>query len=783
MGIVQHAMYDGILSPRCKECESASRTSDSSQFYASSAPSHLYPGYQSRSRRASSFRSAFSEGSTLVDIVDSSSFSRAVPRTGRPASSRISYDTTARPSSKPVRSSIYSSDTATPELPPSVLLPNPDKEKLPRRFKSALRSKIESLKMKRSMRRKTSPSTADRALRLSERRKHIRLLRLEPSVKVNGPIVCKLERISLLGYQYPSYDALSYRWQDADPLVKIIIDGVQTPVSPTVMDILLALRKPDGPCLLWIDSLCIRQQDTIEKEKQIRLMPDIYRKSNRVVVWLGDNADESPADISMSLEAITSINRDIRRETSAEESMQDKLFKVDGTRQMSDTSNEELRIRYELALPYFNTQWFSRRWVVQEVALAPKGICYRRGFQTDLTDVLRAAAWFVYKLGNEDVPEHRNIRHAATIFRYADPDFAYYHNKKHTLTPWDQYLKRTPGQARFRHPTLSVLLTDLRDQNATEPRDKTYGLLSLTEWTSKGKKIPDSLQPNYNKPVAEVYREATREAIRSAGNLNVLECVSRHDALHATHYMRGYDRDELPCWCPQWDRPFSHDRDASGLGAHFRADGGRPMQMMKNDSTAFPSAIRLQGLELDEVVITSTVMRSGVLCCQPGLLPQAQGHFWPTVVSEENVRRRYLKQDEGESSLAVALLQTLGAGADLNDTAQDESLLAPDSDELSWPRDQHEVFCRMNKPAIEKACRNRRFFVTKSGYMGTGPKTMRTGNKLVLLYGGKWPFLLYPTTGDYYYFVGPCYAHGIMHGEVLKEHESETNKSRVFEVR
>ena len=57
------------------------------------------------------------------------------------------------------------------------------------------------------------------------------------------------------------------------------------------------------------------------------------------------------------------------------------------------------------------------------------------------------------------------------------------------------------------------------------------------------------------------------------------------------------------------------------------------------------------------------------------------------------------------------------------------------------------------------------FFVTKSGYMGIGPKTMRPGNKLALLYGGKWPFVLYPTTGDYYYFVGPCYVHGIMHGE------------------
>lgn len=337
-------------------------------------------------------------------------------------------------------------------------------------------------------------------------------------------------------------------------------------------------------------------------------MPDIYRKSDRVVVWLGENADDIPGDISRSLQAIYSINRDIERETSDEESMQDKLFKLDGTRQIADTFSEDFRSIYKAALPYFDSEWSSRRWVVQEVALAPRGVCYRGKFQTDLTDVLRAAAWFVYKFGDEDVPEYRNIRHAATIFRYADPEFAYYHNKKHTVTPWGQYRKRTPYNGRFRHPTLSVLLTDLRDQDASEPRDKIYGLLSLTGWTSKGEKIPESLQPDYSKPVAEAYREATREAIRSAGNLNVLECVSRHDAMHQKHFMRGYDREDLPCWCPQWDRPFSHDRDASGLGAQFRADGGRPMQMAKLTGTVNPSAIQLQGLYIDEVVITSTVM-------------------------------------------------------------------------------------------------------------------------------------------------------------------------------
>lgn len=172
-----------------------------------------------------------------------------------------------------------------------------------------------------------------------------------------------------------------------------------------------------------------------------------------------------------------------------------------------------------------------------------------------------------------------------------------------------------------------------------------------------------------------------------------------------------------------------------------------------------------------------------MLCCQPGILTQAQGHFWPTFVAEESVRQRYLEKDKGEDSLATNFLKTLGAGVELNDSSQDDAVLAPDSDEWSWPRNHDDVFSRINKLAVERACRNRRFFITKSGYLGIGPKTMRTGNKLVLLYGGKWPFLLFPTKGEYFYFVGPCYVQDIMHGEALEERETDTNMSRMFEIR
>jgi hypothetical protein len=44
---------------------------------------------------------------------------------------------------------------------------------------------------------------------------------------------------------------------------------------------------------MWIDAVSINQKDDREKEQQIQLMATIYGQANRVVVWLGEMADNS----------------------------------------------------------------------------------------------------------------------------------------------------------------------------------------------------------------------------------------------------------------------------------------------------------------------------------------------------------------------------------------------------------------------------------------------------------------------------------------------------------
>jgi hypothetical protein len=61
----------------------------------------------------------------------------------------------------------------------------------------------------------------------------------------------------------------------------------------------------------------------------------------------------------------------------------------------------------------------------------------------------------------------------------------------------------------------------------------------------------------------------------------------------------------------------------------------------------------------------------------------------------------------------------------------------------------------------------RRFFTTKNGYMGLCPSLARIDDQIVILLGGRTPFILRKTKKNRYRFIGECYVHGMMNGEGL----------------
>jgi hypothetical protein len=88
------------------------------------------------------------------------------------------------------------------------------------------------------------------------------------------------------------YEALSYEWGDpAQRRHDIYINEEQVSIRENLW---LALRRVTQPnVFLWVDALCINQDDVVERAQQLAVMGDIFAGAERVRVWLGEDTQVS----------------------------------------------------------------------------------------------------------------------------------------------------------------------------------------------------------------------------------------------------------------------------------------------------------------------------------------------------------------------------------------------------------------------------------------------------------------------------------------------------------
>ncbi|KAI1034355.1 hypothetical protein LB504_004540 [Fusarium proliferatum] len=84
----------------------------------------------------------------------------------------------------------------------------------------------------------------------------------------------------------PKFTALSYVWGH-DSSHKIACNGGDINITQSCYEALASLRESCRPLRIWVDAICINQEDNSEKEQQIVLMGSIYTLAETVYVWLG----------------------------------------------------------------------------------------------------------------------------------------------------------------------------------------------------------------------------------------------------------------------------------------------------------------------------------------------------------------------------------------------------------------------------------------------------------------------------------------------------------------
>lgn len=126
--------------------------------------------------------------------------------------------------------------------------------------------------------------------RLSEN--NIRLLVVQPG-KENTPIQCHLELVA--HNNRPLYEALSYTWGSSERPKSITVDSTALSVGWNLWSALRSLRLKTEARTIWVDALCINQDDILERNEQVLVMKRIYQEATKVLVYLGESSEEVDA--------------------------------------------------------------------------------------------------------------------------------------------------------------------------------------------------------------------------------------------------------------------------------------------------------------------------------------------------------------------------------------------------------------------------------------------------------------------------------------------------------
>lgn len=170
----------------------------------------------------------------------------------------------------------------------------------------------------------------------------------------DGQIHCKLKIVDVRPGRGPTYDALSYRWGDvADPNL-IHCNGVSFKVQQSLFRALYQIWSQDPTLLIWVDAVCIDQNNLSELSNQVKFMGTIYQRARRVIVWLGEADEFTNLAWRVLLEALS-------HDTNMSDDLEARLKNV------ADLEDIWLSL-HNLG----QREWFYRAWTFQELYLAER---------------------------------------------------------------------------------------------------------------------------------------------------------------------------------------------------------------------------------------------------------------------------------------------------------------------------------------------------------------------------------------------------------------------------
>jgi len=373
--------------------------------------------------------------------------------------------------------------------------------------------------------------------------KLIRLLSILPG-GTDAPLVCRLDEYASDSesdiYDSVCYEALSYTWgnDSENPQEQITLNGCSFAVTANLYAALQVLRKEDQERVIWVDAICINQNDIEDKEQQVRHMHTIYEKASRVLAWLGPASEDSTLAMKFC-------------ETIYQCYYPDKVSPSDESLIMA-LPDRPARIKAvdHLILPEFTHSWLAlfrliareywkRAWIVQEIVL-PREVLFCCGMEEQPWQCLSAAI---------NVLQDNHHRSALLIKsstlrdngNWNSEDCHTYHVNKAESVTFSKNLKLGHILSDIFSSSNVMWLAYNRSRNCKLPHDNIYSLLGLVDH-----QLRERIGVDYGQLVEKLYYAVAKNCVELSESLDIL-AFSQHSLWQA-----------CPSWAPDWNRVRVH---------------------------------------------------------------------------------------------------------------------------------------------------------------------------------------------------------------------------------
>jgi hypothetical protein len=561
----------------------------------------------------------------------------------------------------------------------------------------------------------------------------IRLIELHSGDR-QSPLVATFRVVELLAA--PDYDALSYVWGDPGNKGFITCNGQTFSITANLLLALQRLRQNSHIFFVWTDAICIDQSNDQERSQQVSMMGLIYARAKTVFVH------------------IPGSKRTPREHLNVQELVEDIKGRVvvsGGWSKTSKTENSRLKhddpfindLRWKAMSTFLTEDWFNRAWVLQEVAMARDPY------------VLYGDCGFSY-------------RDLILLCRWVGLCGAQIHGKwklkveSSHLAALDWYREdRTDSPA---YPVVSFLdMFNVASYHlCKDPRDHIYSLLHHP----LAKHADGSLlvQPDYSKPVEQIYYELACQMLRQPEGLRLLGTVDNGDDDPPT---------TLPSWVPwvpRWKDPMRARDACFAVGVcplhpfNSSVGLGPVFHRIRDDR-----ALLLRGIYFDRIrsVFTITTQKNDF---GPNLSREFVKMYSEITALESPYGSAEDRLDAFSITLTTGFLSRQG-GVGLDELkvhrANFDAFWEAGTNETLYPDNDIVGNAQSFIADLLQRFPNGSVFITRKGYIGYGGAYARRDDHCVIFQGGFSPFIVRRHEGNgTLRLVSECYVHGIMKGEV-----------------